>query len=147
MKKTLYLIISISLLLGSIYLLSPIIHKNNLPSTSYKNLKNKHVDLSKLYMKKKETFVFYIDPTCNSCNHISSILDTLKNEKYNRILISSFIKGIDYNKYKNNFNLLKEDIFLIDYKNNFISDFNIGITYNLPLVLKYDEKGRLLMKY
>jgi len=144
MIKAIYIIGTIILLFFSFYLLKPLFHLNKLPQTNYVNLNYESIDLKKVDLKNKKTFIFYIDPTCNYCENIKSILDTLKPGHYNRIVICSNIENINYKKYKAKFNLIESDLFLIDNSNSFIRDFNIGFKYSLPLVLQYNKNGKLI---
>jgi hypothetical protein len=138
MKNVLYLLGTIFLILLSIYVLKPVFNKNKLPDVEYYDLNNNQINFSKIKLKNKETFIFYVSPDCNYCKDINKILDTIPNNKYNRIIICENIKSINYWQYKKKFIISNNDVFLIDKKNNFIHDFNITYSYSLPLIIKFD---------
>ncbi len=139
MKNLIYFILSVLLILGSIYVLKPVFFKNRLPSVYYYNLENVKVKLNEIELKEKVTYVFYVSPNCEYCKDIKKILDTISIKKHNRIIITSYEKNINYKIYKENFNLKKNDFFLIDKNNNFVHDFNVNYSYSIPLILKFDK--------
>lgn len=141
MKKKIYtggVIVFISL---TIYLLTPLLSINKFPSVEYLNLRNEKVDISKINLNNKKTILFYINPNCDACNKIIKIIKTTDRKIYKIIVISSYYNYVNYNLYKNKFNLQKQDNFLIDSGNTFTHDFNIGISYSMPIILKFDKYG------
>lgn len=144
MKKFLYFICSAVLIMLTIYLIIPLISLNNLPPVEYLTLENKKKDISKIDLANKKTLLFYVNPKCDACNEIVEIIDKTDRNLFNVIILSSFYNEISYMDYKSKFNLLNNDIFLIDQGNSFIHDFNIGLSYSMPIILQYDEKGHIM---
>ena len=141
MKNFLYLAFSFVLIIASIYMLIPLFYANKIPSIKYLDINEKEINLSDINLNNKQTYIFYVSPTCEYCSDINNLLDTLSDSKFNKIIICSSEENVNYAMYKNKFNLNNENYFLIDTKNNFAHDFKINTNYSLPLIIKYDKKG------
>lgn len=140
MKKKLYVIFSIFLLYLSYLIIKPILYNNFLPKVSYFDLVDKKVNLKELNLSDKETLIFYVNPTCSSCTKINDSLVKVNRDLTNVIIICSYFKDTNYSIYKDKFLLQQQDFFLIDKYNTFTYDFNIGFSYNLPILVKFDKK-------
>ena len=120
------------LIITSIYMLKPWFYKDKMPPVCYSDLANQEVNLSKINTYNKKTYLFYVSPSCEYCSEIQNILDTLPVSKFNRIIVCSKEKNIDYGTYRKKFKLKMEDYFLIDSDDNFLHDFNIN--HNLQMM-------------
>lgn len=141
MKKTAYILGSLIFVALTVYLIIPLMSINKFPSVDYLNLQGKKIDVSKIDFKNKGTVLFYVNPTCDACDKIVEITSKLDRNLHNVIVICSYFENTNYGVYKKKFNLAPEDIFLIDKENTFIYDFNIGISYSLPIMLSFDPNG------
>lgn len=143
MKKFIYLISSLLLIILSFLILESVFTNNKLNATYY-DLDNSIVKLSDIINSEMDTHVIYVDPNCSSCEQISSVYKNIENKTI--IIISSYKKEFNYVEYFNKFNSLKNVHFFIDKENNFIDDFNIGFSYSLPLILEFDKNGNQVIK-
>lgn len=141
MKKGFYLLLSLLFVTLTVFVLKPVFYKNKLPNVSYYNLDNDKVRLKSIELSSKETFIYYINPTCNNCFKINDDLSKTNRKLTNVIVIASFFKDMNYKEYKRKFNLAAKDVFLIDINNTFLFDFNIGPSFSLPLLIKLDKNG------
>lgn len=141
-KKIVYLTFSLFFLYLTFLILKPLFYKNYLPNVSYFALNDEKVNLKEIELSKKETLIYYVNPTCNSCIKINDSLVKVNRNLSNVIIICSFINETNYSLYKNKFLLQPQDIFLIDKYNTFTFDFNIGFSYSLPIFIQFDKKGK-----
>jgi hypothetical protein len=117
-----------------------------IPDEIYLDYKTGRKVALKEISKNKNVVFIYFEPTCNSCSKLfANINDYTGNFK--KILVTS-------NKNKN---LLKtyiiknqlsdyEDEILIDVDNSFIRDFGLGISYDIPALVFYNDKGQFIKK-
>ncbi len=89
----------------------------------------------------------YFSCKCDDCKELINNIENYKRlQKKHQILLVTTEKNIDVIKNFINYEQLKEINIpvLIDKKNNFPSDFSLGISIELPKIIVFDKNKKLL---
>lgn len=145
MKKTLLIIGTLILLFITIQLIRMYYSGNTIPNYNYLGLDNKYHTNKEL--PKTPIIFVYFSPDCGFCEKAIVELKRLnqKNKTVNCVFITTQkSKKIiaDFTKL-NKLTELTKSIF-IDEKDSFPMDFGLGMTYTIPTILAYNQKGEFV---
>ncbi|OYQ46020.1 hypothetical protein CHU92_01715 [Flavobacterium cyanobacteriorum] len=147
MKKFIKIIIVLSLIFISLFFYSRFKPFSEIPSFEYETLENNFFSDKSIEISNKNIVFVYFSCKCDDCKELINNIENYKRlQKKHQILLVTTEKNIDVIKNFINYEQLKEINIpvLIDKKNNFPSDFSLGISIELPKIIVFDKNKKLL---
>ena len=147
MKKIIKIIIVLSLIFISLFFYSRFKPFSEIPSFEYETLENIFFSDKSIETSNKNIVFVYFSCKCDDCKELINNIENYKRlQKKHQILLVTTEKNIDVIKNFINYEQLKEINIpvLIDKKNNFPSDFSLGISIELPKIIVFDKNKKLL---
>ena len=147
MKKIIKIIIVLSLIFISLFFYSRFKPFSEIPSFEYETLENIFFSDKSIETSNKNIVFVYFSCKCDDCKELINNIENYKRlQKKHQLLLVTTEKNIDVIKNFINYEQLKEINIpvLIDKKNNFPSDFSLGISIELPKIIVFDKNKKLL---
>ena len=147
MKKIIKIIIVLSLIFIFLFFYSRFKPFSEIPSFEYETLENIFFSDKSIETSNKNIVFVYFSCKCDDCKELINNIENYKRlQKKHQILLVTTEKNIDVIKNFINYEQLKEINIpvLIDKKNNFPSDFSLGISIELPKIIVFDKNKKLL---
>ena len=149
MKKYLKLILSIFIIIFCYFIYGRFHSNSEIPEFEYQTIDNNSFSNKDIENSSKNIVFIYFSCKCEDCKYLINNVDDYKSlQNQNRIILVTTEKNIDVIKNFIDYNALKKlkIPILVDYKNNFPSDFGLGISIDLPKILVFNEKKSFLKK-
>lgn len=144
-KIVLFIILSLAVYLSFIFLKPKLFTSNKHEKLSYENVFSEKILIP---FNEEDVYFFLFDPECESCVKIKKKVKLLEinkvrniyfiTENQNKKEIQHFIEKNNFQKYSNNF--------LIDYKLECKSDFNLSPIIELPTMIKIKKHHKSITK-
>ncbi len=147
MKKYIIIIIVLSIIFISFFLYSRFKPFSEIPSFEYETLENKTFSNKSIEISNKNIVFVYFSCKCDDCKELINDIENYKRlQKRHQIILITTEKNTGVIKKFVNYEKIKELNIpvLIDKKNNFPSDFSLGISIELPKIIVFDKSKKLL---
>lgn len=119
-------------------------YTNSLPNFTYTQVKNNAQFSFKDIPKNKETIIMYVSTVCGGCDNTILKVNRNIDTKKNYILITSEKEMEKSKQFFNKFSLHPKIIILNDKNNNFIKDFDLGLSITYPTIFYFSTKNELI---
>lgn len=146
MKKYIIIIV-LSIIFISLFFYSRFKPFSEIPSFEYETLENKTFSNKSIEISNKNIVFVYFSCKCDDCKELINDIENYKRlQKRHQILLITTEKNKGVIKKFVNYEKIKELNIpvLIDKKNNFPSDFSLGISIELPKIIVFDKSKKLL---
>lgn len=146
MKKYIIIIV-LSIIFISLFFYSRFKPFSEIPSFEYETLENKTFSNKSIEISNKNIVFVYFSCKCDDCKELINDIENYKRlQKRHQILLITTEKNKGVIKKFVNYEKIKELNIpvLIDKKNNFPSDFSLGISIELPKIIVFDKRKKLL---
>jgi hypothetical protein len=120
---------------------------SEIPSFEYETLENKTFSNKSIEISNKNIVFVYFSCKCDDCKELINDIENYKRlQKRHQIILITTEKNTGVIKKFVNYEKIKELNIpvLIDKKNNFPSDFSLGISIELPKIIVFDKSKKLL---
>lgn len=147
MKKLIKIIVVLCLILVAFFFYSRFKSISEIPSFEYETLENKTFSDNSIEISHKNIVFVYFSCKCDDCKELINNVENYKRlQKRHQIFLITTEKKIDVIKKFVNYEKLKELNIpvLIDKKNNFPSDFSLGVSIELPKIIVFDKNKKLI---
>lgn len=147
MKKYIIIIIVLSIIFISFFFYSRFKPFSEIPSFEYETLENKTFSNKSIEISNKNIVFVYFSCKCDDCKELINDIENYKRlQKRHQIILITTEKNTGVIKKFVNYEKIKELNIpvLIDKKNNFPSDFSLGISIELPKIIVFDKSKKLL---
>jgi thiol-disulfide isomerase/thioredoxin len=147
MKKNFKIIIVLIIILVSFFLYTRFNPISEIPSFEYETLESNAFSDKSIENSNKNIVFIYFSCKCNDCKELINDIENYKRlQNRHQILLITTEKNIAVIKKFINYEKIKELNIpvLIDNKNNFPSDFSLGISIELPKIIVFDKNKKLL---
>jgi len=147
MKKYLKIALVLFLIIISYFFYSRFKSISEIPSFEYNTLDNEIYSNKSIEKSNKRTVFVYFSCKCDDCKELINDIENYKKILHNnKIILITTEKNKDVIENFVNYEKIKQlNIpLLIDGKNNFPSDFSLGISIDLPKIIVFDENGILI---
>jgi hypothetical protein len=147
MKKLIKIIVVLCIILVAFFFYSRFNPISEIPSFEYETLETKTFSDKSIDISNKNIVFVYFSCKCNDCKELINDIENYKRlQKRYQILLITTEKNIGIIKKFINYEKINELNIpvLIDKKNNFPSDFSLGISIELPKIIVFDKNKKLL---
>jgi thiol-disulfide isomerase/thioredoxin len=147
MKKSIKIIIVLCIILVSFFFYSRFKPLSEILSFEYETIEKKIFSDKSIEISNKNIVFVYFSCKCDDCKELINDTENYKRlQKRHEIFLITTEKNIEVIKKFVNYEKLKElNIpILIDKKNNFPTDFSLGISIELPKIIVFDKNKKLL---
>lgn len=116
-----------------------------IPNFQYYDLKTNKYFSKKNIIYNKKTVILYVSSHCGSCEKILQDINAFSASSNENIIIIISEESNDFARnFFKQFNFGNQVKLLNDSKNQFTSDFGLGISISYPLVFRYNENQKLI---